>query len=112
MKVKKIVKTIIVCAWALLFCIHPPLRAQEGYREPFAESRETVFDNTLPSQSSQTTSTSAGQALKAPPSQGGNPLGIGSVKDALWMPVIFCLLYTAVKTMKRKKSNEKVFNKY
>ena len=104
MKAKKIITAIIVCVGALLFCIPPSALAQEGYRVPFANSREEVFNNTLPSESSQTTS--AGKALKAPPGQGGNPLGVEApVRDALWVLLVASLLYGVVR---RKNIKEKV----
>ena len=104
MKAKKIIKAIIICIWISLFCI-PPALAQEEYRKPFTNNREEVFDKTLPSESSPTTS--AGKTLKAPPSQGGNPLGIEPVplKDASWVIMIAALLYGVIR---RKKINEKV----
>ena len=103
MKAKKIIKTIIVCVGVLLFCLHPSVLAQEGYREPFSKSGEEVFDTRLPSETSQ--KIPAGQPLKAPPGQGGNPLGI-PVGDTLWILPILCFLYGV---FRRKKSNEKVF---
>ena len=105
MKAKKIIKIIIVCAGMMLFCIHPSTQAQEEYRDPFTNSKEEVFDKTLPSESTQAT-TSAGQQLKSAPSQGGNPLGIGEpvpLEDALWLLSVAAILYGVTR---RKKINE------
>ena len=102
MKAKKILKAIIVCTWILLFCIPPSTLAQEKYREPFTNNSEEVFNNTLPSESSPTTS--AGRTLKAPPSQGGNPLGVEApAKDASWALMVAALLYGLYKRRKIEK---------
>ena len=105
MKAKKILKAIIVCTWILLFCIPPSTLAQEKYREPFTNNSEEVFNNTLPSESSQTTS--AGKALKAPPSQGGNPLGVepAPVKDSTWMLLVAGLLYGVIRKQRMSIKN-------
>lgn len=104
MKAKKIIKSIIVCAGVFLFCIHPSsAQAQEEYREPFANSREEVFDKTLPSEAT----TSGGQLLKAPPGQGGNPLGVEvPIEDASWVLLVAAILYGVVR---RKKINKEEF---
>ena len=108
MKAKKIINTIIVCTGVFLFCIHSSAQAQEECREPFTNSKEEVFDKTLPSESSQTIS--AGQSLKAaPPGQEGNPLGVEPVpvEDIWWIVLIAALLYGVVKGKEiRKKESE------